>query len=155
MRLLSTAYGTTGMRTDARCSSSVLWCCLQTDTGGWDRKPAPTVAGPPEHPSAHLSGDRCEMLDLIGVQHVGPPFGERVAATPLRLPTGAPCLDLLEEPPVAVRIAERGPGGIGATLRVRACRSSLGSGVMEDSADVVEHLTHDDAAADQLGAGDV
>src|SRR5882672_12363445 len=105
------------MRTDARCSSSVLWCCLQNGHWTLGSKPAPTAAGPPEHPSAHLSGERCELLDLIGVQHVGPPFGERVAATPLRLPTGEPRRDLLEEPPVAVRIAERGPGGIGTTLR--------------------------------------
>ena len=48
----------------------------------------------------------------------------------------------------SIRVAERGPGGIGATLRVRACRPSLPSGVVEDSTDVVEHLTHDDAAED-------
>src|SRR5205807_9687702 len=83
MRLLSTADGTTGMRTDARCSSSVLWCCLQNGHWTLGSMPAPTAAGPPEHPSAHLSGERCEMLDLIGVQHVGPPFGVRVAATAL------------------------------------------------------------------------
>src|SRR5437588_262439 len=52
-------------------------------------------------------------------------FTERVAATPLRLPTGEPRLDLLEEPPVVVRMAERGPGGVGATLRAQACRPSL------------------------------
>ena len=40
-------------------------------------------------------------------------------------------------------------------MRVRACRPSLPSGVVEDSADVVEHLTHDDAAVDHLVAGRV
>src|SRR5256714_8075327 len=71
--LLSVTDRTAGLGTDAVCSSSVLWCCLQPETGRWDGKPELMAAYPPEHPSAELFGERCEALDVIGVQHVGPP----------------------------------------------------------------------------------
>src|SRR2546425_518845 len=61
-------------------------------------------------------------------------------------PSGKPRLDLLEQPAVAVRIAEPGKGAVRTAFRVRARQACpLGSGVMEQLTDV-------GAAGDELGA---
>ncbi len=60
----------------------------------------------------------------------------------LPLTTRKPRPDLLEQPPVAVRIAEGGIREVGATSRVRARN--------EATLVAVEHLTNLDAAADEV-----
>src|SRR5207237_4613407 len=96
-----------GLGTDAVCSSSVLWCCLQPEnwTLGWEAGAnggVPTRAPIGRAVRRALRGARRHRGTACRTS-----FTERVAATPVRLPTGEPRLDLLEEPPVAVRIVER------------------------------------------------
>ncbi len=63
-----------------------------------------------------------------------------------------PRREFLEQPGVAVGVAERGPRLVGLALRVRAAHARRGAGEVEP-AGAVEHLGHVDAAGDQVGAG--
>ena len=65
----------------------------------------------------------------------------------------SPLLDLLEQPVVAVRVAERGKRAVVATFRIRAGYASVVPGVVEHSDGVVEHLADLDAVVDELVAG--
>src|SRR5258708_7977984 len=66
--------------------------------------------------------------------------------------SGQPHGDLLEQPAVAVRIAERGERGVTAPRRIRAAEAAFRAGMVEYTADVVEHVAHLDTALDELGA---
>src|SRR5215469_15828603 len=59
----------------------------------------------------------------------------------LPFPSRQSRLDLLEQPPVAIRIAERGIGLVGATFRIRAGNTTAGQ---------VEYLTDLDAPVGEL-----
>ena len=72
-------------------------------------------------------------------------------------PTRKASRDLLDEPGVAVRVTERHERAVALALQRRAGRPSLGAGVVEDPAGVVEHRAHVGAVADELipGGADV
>jgi hypothetical protein len=73
-------------------------------------------------------------------------------------PSREPLLDLLEQPNVAVGIAERGIRGIGTALGIWARSARVGPRVKaatEAAADVVEHLAYLDAVREELAAGRV
>jgi hypothetical protein len=59
----------------------------------------------------------------------------------------------LEQPTVSVRITERGKRAIVSMFRIRASRPSLGAGVVEHPAHIVENLPHFNASTEELGAG--
>jgi hypothetical protein len=59
----------------------------------------------------------------------------------------------LEYPTIAVRITERGIGSIIATLWSGTWYSSLSSCMVEDPADVVEHVTHLHTPLNKFGTG--
>src|SRR5581483_6571149 len=61
--------------------------------------------------------------------------------------------DLLDEPQVAVRVAERDPRAVGRALRGRAVRPPGRPAVVEYPARVVEDLAYLGAVAGQLGPG--
>src|ERR1700739_3010984 len=67
--------------------------------------------------------------------------GKRRSSSALPLSARKPRLDLLEQPPVAIRIAERGIGLVRAALRVWSRNTSPSE---------VEHLADLDAAADEI-----
>lgn len=71
---------------------------------------------------------------------------KRRRSSVLPVPARKPRCDLLEEPAVAVRIAERGIREIGATFRVRVRARKKTAPV------AVEHLAYLDAAADEVVA---
>src|SRR5262249_37201681 len=50
--------------------------------------------------------------------------GKRRPSSVLPFPAGEPRLDLLEQPGIAIRIAERGVGLVGASLRIRSRNGS-------------------------------
>ena len=54
--------------------------------------------------------------------------------------------DLLEQPAIAVRVAERGERGVTAPLRIRAAERRL------SRSRTVEYFAHVDTAIDELGA---
>src|SRR5215211_3931180 len=70
----------------------------------------------------------------------------------LPLAAGKSCLDLLEQPAVAVRILERGKRVVGTTLRVAPADARILHGVVEGAAGVVEDLAYVDATGDQVVA---
>jgi hypothetical protein len=59
----------------------------------------------------------------------------------------------LEQPAVAVRVAEQGERAVVATFRIAAMGLSQVIGVEEHSAHAVEDLADVAAAGDELGAG--
>src|SRR5688500_3735031 len=61
-------------------------------------------------------------------------------------------LDPLQQPAVAVGIAERDPREVGATFRIGPGLSSLRPGDTDEVALEMEHLTHIDSVFDELGA---
>src|SRR5262245_4613274 len=79
---------------------------------------------------------RIMMLGCF-LEQAGP--GSDVSRQVLPLPSRKSRLDLLEQPPVAIRIAERGIRLVGATLRVRARNTSPGE---------VEYLADLDAGSE-------
>jgi len=73
-------------------------------------------------------------------------------------PSRKPLLDLLEQPTVAVGIAERGIRGIGAACRIwteSARRGSCVKAAGEATFGVVEHVAYLDAMREELAAGRV
>jgi hypothetical protein len=65
-------------------------------------------------------------------------------------PPGQADLDLLQEPTVAVGIAERGERSVVGVVRRRAGDARLGPGVVEDAAGVVEDLADGDARLNSI-----
>jgi hypothetical protein len=61
--------------------------------------------------------------------------------------------DLLQEPAVAVPVAERRPRAVGTVPRVEAVHATPRTGVVEHATRRRGNLAHVDAAADELGAG--
>src|SRR4051812_49264247 len=68
-------------------------------------------------------------------------------------PSWKPLFHLLNEPTVAVGIAERDKRAVVATPRIRASDPSLGPGMMEDAAFVVKHVAHLDSTPNKLIPG--
>src|SRR3954470_22359969 len=99
-------------------------------------------------PPVMRRGDRLERAVAVGrlVQEVGESLDLHGSA-----PREAG-LDLLEQPFVAVGIAERNPGVVGAHLRVGAALARCGAIAVEPAAPV-EDLGDLGAAGDEIGAG--
>src|ERR1700722_2324177 len=58
--------------------------------------------------------------------------------------------DFLKHPSIAIRIAERGVGGITFSLRIWAADQGFAAGVMEYAAGVMERLADFDTTAQQF-----
>src|SRR6266851_1760607 len=71
----------------------------------------------------------------------------------VRLPARKARRDLLDQPAVAVRVAERDERAVALVIRSRAGYPPPGPGVVEYPAGVVEYLAHLGAAAGELGPG--
>ena len=106
------------------------------------------VRGVPLRPVVLRSGGFVRAMVLLCLpQKVGQSRHVQAAESS----SGKSRLDLLEQPAVAVRIAERSPRAIGVTVRIRPRYASLRPGYMEAGVEM-EHLAHVDAMSDKLGA---
>lgn len=66
--------------------------------------------------------------------------------------SGQPRSDLLEQPAIAIRIAERGERAVTASGRLRAAEAALLVGMMEGATDIMERLAHVGTAGCEIGA---
>ena len=106
------------------------------------------VGGVPPRPVVLRSGRFVLAMALLCLSQK---LGQRRDVHAAEPASGKPRLDLLEHPAVAVGIVERGKREIGATFRIRPRHASLRPGEMEAALEM-EHLTHVDPVADELGA---
>src|SRR5687767_708509 len=88
------------------------------------------------------SGATCSYESCRSAVSCNRPASEATSISVLPFPPGQPGRDLLEEPAVAVGIAERGVALVGAALRVQARAGSVGA--------EVEEVTDLYAAADEV-----
>jgi len=104
---------------------------------------ADQVARVPLRPVRVLGADACLVLAVRGggaAQGRGEVRGRGEGGDRRVKASGQPGGDLLQEPAVAVRVAERQERAVAGALRIRSGNPGVGPAVVEDAAGVVEDL---------------
>ena len=149
MRWLTSSASATSFATS---SGNHIECLLHVEVGGRVGllRGAALLAGVEVRrvpvPPVVLRGDLLEAAVVHAVSSSSRPAS--ATSVPSTRP-GSRLGDLLEQPLVAVGVAERGERAVGLALRVRAGHAALAAGGERHA---VEDLGHVDAALDQVGA---